>query len=134
MIRRLREVDHSILMLNLLLLMSVGVLPFATSLMARYLRESQGEHLAAAVYAGAFVALALTFIALQRQILLRRPQLLAVELSEPQRRRLVRRNATGLLPYVVALVLAPLSPYATLGICAAVAVFYALPGTTSDGG
>ena len=41
MIRRLREPDHMILFLNLLLLMSIAVLPFATSLMAAYLRESR---------------------------------------------------------------------------------------------
>src|SRR3954470_21257643 len=39
MIRRLGDVDHSILMLNLLLLLCIGVLPFATSLLADYLRE-----------------------------------------------------------------------------------------------
>ena len=131
MIGRLREVDHSILMLNLLLLLSIGVLPFATSLMARYLRESAGEHLAAAVYAGAFLALSLAFISLQIQILLRRPHLLELELSERERRRIVRRTATGLVPYALALVLAPLSPYATLAICAGVAGFYALPLASS---
>ena len=52
MIRRLREPDHTILFLNLLLLMSIAVLPFATSLMAAYLRESSGQHLAAAIYSG----------------------------------------------------------------------------------
>ena len=34
MISRLREADHAILILNLLLLMTIGVLPFATDLIA----------------------------------------------------------------------------------------------------
>jgi uncharacterized membrane protein len=131
MIGRLREADHSILMLNLVLLMTIAVLPFATSLMARYLREGAGEHLAAAVYAGAFLALAIAFIALQRQILLRRPRLLERELPEAERRRIVRRTATGIVPYALALALAPVSPYVTLGICGAVACFYALPSASS---
>ena len=48
MIGRLREADHPILILNLLLLMSIGILPFATELMAKYLQQSHGESLAAA--------------------------------------------------------------------------------------
>ena len=55
MLNRLREVNHAILFLNLLLLMSVVFLPFATALMAVYLRESHGQHLAAAVYGGSFL-------------------------------------------------------------------------------
>ncbi len=43
MIRRLREPDHMILFLNLLLLMSIAILPFATSLMAAYLGRSRAS-------------------------------------------------------------------------------------------
>src|SRR5437764_130198 len=49
MIGRLRETDRAILFLNLLPLMSIAVLPFATKLMAAYLTQSSGEHLAAAI-------------------------------------------------------------------------------------
>ena len=52
---RLRAVDHSILIWNLLLLLSVGVLPFTTSLMAEYLKEGSGERLAAGVYGASFL-------------------------------------------------------------------------------
>jgi uncharacterized membrane protein len=131
MIGRLKQADHSILMLNLVLLMTIGVLPFATALMARYLREGAGEHLAAAVYAGAFLAMSAAFITLQRQILLRRPQLLKRDLPQAERRRIVRRNATGIVPYALALAVALVSPYVTLAICAAVAAFYALPIASS---
>ena len=48
MIGRLRETDRTILFLNLLLLMSIAVLPFATKLMAAYLKKSHGQHLATA--------------------------------------------------------------------------------------
>ncbi len=57
MIRRLREPDHMILFLNLLLLMSIAILPFATSLMATYLRESSGQHLAAVIYSGSLLVM-----------------------------------------------------------------------------
>ena len=55
MISRLGRADHTILMLNLLLLLSIGVLPFGTNLIATYLREGHGENLAAAIYAGLFL-------------------------------------------------------------------------------
>ncbi len=43
MINRLRDADYTILILNLLLLMSIGILPFATDLMATYLRDASGR-------------------------------------------------------------------------------------------
>jgi uncharacterized membrane protein len=49
MVRRLRVTDHSILIWNLLLLMTVSALPFTTALMSAYLKQGQGESLAAAV-------------------------------------------------------------------------------------
>jgi uncharacterized membrane protein len=127
MIGRLREVDHAILFLNLLLLFWIVVLPFATNLMARYLREQHGENLAAAVYAGSLLLMALTFALLNHHLLVRKAHLLTVEMPEEQRRALLARTRTGLIPYAVATPLAFLSPYITLAICGAIAVFYALP-------
>src|SRR6201999_2157991 len=73
---RLRAVDHSILIWNLLLLMSVSILPFTTALMATYLKESSGESLAAAVYGASFLLMGGIFVMTNRQILFRRPELL----------------------------------------------------------
>ncbi|MBV9004737.1 MAG: DUF1211 domain-containing protein [Solirubrobacterales bacterium] len=127
MISRLAQADRTIMLLNLLLLLCIGVLPFGTNLMATYLRESHGQSLAAAVYAGLFLAMSIAFASLNRHILLRKAHLLGQDLGEERRRAILGRSAIGLIPYVVATALAPVSPYATLIICAAVAVFYALP-------
>ncbi len=130
MISRLARGDHAVLVLNLLLLLSICVLPFATSLMATYLNAgtSADRHIAAAIYGGAFLLMALIFSALNRMILLRRPDLLAEpELSEADRRLIFKRAVTGVIPYVIALALAPVSAYATVAICGAIAIFYALP-------
>ena len=62
MIARLREADHAILILNLLLLMTIGVLPFATDLMAQYLRDPQGQSIAAAVVVPYAAATPLAFV------------------------------------------------------------------------
>jgi uncharacterized membrane protein len=127
MISRLRDADHPILILNLLLLMSIGILPFATELMARYLQRSQGESLAAAVYSGAFLLMSLLFACLNAHILLRKAHLVGGDLPLERRRQILLRSILGLIPYAAATALAFVSPYITLGICAAVAAYYALP-------
>ena len=126
-ISRLRSADHPILILNLLLLMWVALLPFATSLMTDYLRLGHGEHLALAIYAGTLLVMSISFVTLNWFILFRRPQLLRDQLDLAARRRIISRGAVGLAPYALAAVLAALSPYLTLAICVAVAIFYSLP-------
>jgi hypothetical protein len=76
--------------------------------------------------------MASSFLALQRYILVRRPELLEEHVTAPVRRAVLRRNAVGVLPYVLATLGAIITPYLTLAICAAIALFYALPGTTSE--
>ena len=127
MISRLRTADHTILMLNLLLLMSVALIPFATHLLALYLKQGHGQSLAAAVYGGALLVMAVVFSLANGTILFRKAHLLAERLSFDQRRSILTRGVTGLFPYVVATALAPVSAYATLAITAAIAAFYALP-------
>jgi uncharacterized membrane protein len=127
MIRRLSEADRAILLLNLLLLLWIGVLPFGTRLMAAYLKHSQGQNLAAAIYAGLLLMMSITFTTLNRHILFRKAHLLSVEIPEDRRREILARSVTGLIPYAVATAIAAVSAYATLAICAALAVFYSLP-------
>jgi uncharacterized membrane protein len=130
MIGRLREADHTILLLNLVLLMTIGVLPFATDLMATYLRARHGDHLAAAVYGGAFLLMAIAFATLNRHILFDKAHLLETELPEERRRYILSRSVSGLIPYLVAVAVAPLSAYATLVICGLLAAFYATPAAS----
>jgi len=127
MIARLRETDRTILFLNLLLLMSIAVLPFATRLMAAYLKESHGEHAATAVYSGSFLVMALFFATLNRHILLSKAHLLHRELPVEQRRQILYRSIAGVIPYAIATALAALSSYLTLAICGGLAIFYAFP-------
>jgi uncharacterized membrane protein len=127
MIGRLRRADHPILILNLLLLLTIGVLPFATDLVATYLKSGHGQHLAAAIYSGALLLMSIAFATLNWHILLRKAHMLHESLAEEARRRILTRGLTGLVPYALATALAVVSQYATLAICAAVAVFYALP-------
>jgi uncharacterized membrane protein len=132
MFRRLATVDHMIMTLNLALLLSIAFLPFTTALMAAYVNRGHGQHLAAAIYSGSFLLMSIAFAATQRHILFPKAHLLRDELSERDRRAILTRGVTGLVPYVVATALALVSAYATLAVCGAVAAFYALPRTTAD--
>lgn len=116
----------------LLLLLTIVVLPFSTSLMAEYLKASHGQKLAAGVWSGSFLVMSIAFFAMQRHLLIAKQHLLHEHLTPELRSWVLRRNAVGLMPYAIATAAALLSPYLTLAICAAVAVFYALPETTSD--
>jgi hypothetical protein len=53
--------------------------------------------------------------------------MLVQPIEADRRRQILSRGIVGLIPYAVAVVVAAFSPYLTLIICAAVAVFYALP-------
>jgi uncharacterized membrane protein len=131
MVRRLRRADHSILVWNLLLLMTVSALPFTTALMAAYLKESNGETLAAAIYSGSFLLMGIVFAGMNRHILFERVEYLEDGLGEPARRLTLKRAVAGLIPYAIATAVAPISPYLTIAICAAVAAFYASPAASA---
>jgi uncharacterized membrane protein len=127
MIARLERGDHVILVVNLLVLMTICLIPFATDLMATYLKAGAGEHVAATVYSGVLLLMALAFSLLNWNILLHRAHLLRAGTPDAERSRIFRRAVSGIIPYVVATAVAPFSAYASLAICGAVAVYYTLP-------
>ena len=102
-----------------------------SDLMATYLTRHEGANLAAAVFGGSLLAMALLFFAFQHQVL-RKEHLLQDRITPDARERILRRNAMGLVPYAVATAGASISPYLTLVVTGVVAGFYALPTTTSD--
>jgi uncharacterized membrane protein len=130
MIDRLAQSDRGILIMNLLLLMTIGILPFATNLMATYLRASSGQAVAAAAYGGSFLLMSVAFASLNRAILLHKAHLIGESLSLAQRQAVLKRSVIGLIPYAAATLLAFVSPYITLAICAVVAAYYAHPAAS----
>jgi uncharacterized membrane protein len=130
MISRLSRVDHTILVLNLFLLMTIAVLPFATDLIATYLRQPSGRSTAACIYAACFLVMSAAFVTLNGHILLRKEHLLGKRVTLQERRQTLRLGAVGMIPYVAAVGLAFVSAYLTLAICAAVAIYYAMPAAS----
>ena len=128
-IDHLRQADRGVLCLNLLVLMSVVLIPFSTALMAEHL-NGEDEHVAAAVYAGSFVLMAVSFGSLWEYIT-RHRQLLGVELSDREIRRITLAFHLGNPFYALALIFAFISPTIVLMIIAAMAVYYMVSGMRS---
>jgi uncharacterized membrane protein len=129
-IDHLKRADRGVLYLNLLVLMTVVFIPFSTALIAEHLKSGADEEVAAVVYSGAFLAMGLAFGALWTYITSHRAAL-GVELSDEEIRRTSVLFLIGNPFYVVALVVAFISPAAVLVIIAAVAVYYMLIGMRS---
>jgi uncharacterized membrane protein len=126
----LKRADRAVLYLNLLLLMTVVFIPFSTALLAEHLKSGADEEVAAVVYSAAFTAMGLAFGVLWTYITRHRAAL-GVELSDDEVRR---RNVVFLIGnpvYVIALVVAFISPAAVLVINGAVAIYYMVVGMRS---
>jgi uncharacterized membrane protein len=128
-IDHLKRADRGVLYLNLFVLMSVVLIPFATALMAENL-NAEDEHVAAAVYAASFVLMAISFGVLWEYITRHREKL-GVELTDEEVRRRSLAFQIGNPFYLVALGVAFISPVAVLVIIGALAVYYMVAGMRS---
>jgi uncharacterized membrane protein len=129
-IDHLKRADRGVLYLNLFLLMSVVLIPFATALMAQNLNSGDDEHVAAAVYAASFVLMAISFGVLWEYITRHREKL-GVELTDEEVRRTSLAFQIGNPFYALAVVVAFISPAAVLVIIGALAVYYMVSGMRS---
>ena len=122
------RVDRALQGLNLFLLLWIVLIPWATDLLATYMREGgEGERTAALVYTGTVAAMGIAFGQLWRHAA-RDRRLLGVDLSDDEIRRRTRRFAGGGPVYVLAAVVALFSAPVCLAINALLAIYYALPG------
>jgi uncharacterized membrane protein len=126
----LKRANRGVLYLNLLLLMTVVFIPFSTALLAEHLKSGADEEVAAVVYSAAFTAMGLAFGSLWTYIT-RHGQALGVELSDNEVRRRTVVFLIGNPFYVIALVVAFISPAAVLVINGAVAIYYMVVGMRS---
>jgi len=117
--------DNNLLILNLLLLLAVTVFPFPTALVAEYIGHP-GERVAAVLYNGMGVLLAIFFNALWRYAAWKNR--LLREDADPE---LVRSITTGYIlgpvVYLLTVGLALINVPASLFVVIALAAFFALP-------
>lgn len=126
------SVDRSLLYLNLVLLLFVVAIPFATATMAEYLTlGGQDARVAMVLYAVTFEGMALSFGAIFEWTL--RSDRLRQAVPESARRAARLRFSIGSVLYLTAIAMAFLSPPAALAIIAAVAVYYVFEHTPTVG-
>ena len=129
LMRAVATVDRTLLYANLALLFGVATVPFTTSLAAQWLRAGADARLAVALYSASMMLTGLTFVTLW-SYLGRHPALLEPAVPPAGARLAMRRSVVGPLAYLVATVVALVSPVAALVVCAAVAAYFVRPVRT----
>jgi len=130
----MNRVDRPMLYLNLLLLSFVVAIPFATTTLADYLRDSGTSGTTAGVlYAGVMEGMSLSFTLIFVHGL--RTDLLIAAPPPEERRAAVLRFGLGSVAYLVVMLLSLVGPVATLvgaGLLAGYYVFQRTPDAPGD--
>jgi uncharacterized membrane protein len=121
-----RQVDRTLLFLNLLLLMVVSVIPFPTAIVGRFVSAERDSHLAAAIYGVLMICMSLAFTALWRHVT-GSEKLLGRHLSPARARQESALFSVGLAGYVLGVGVAFVSAPISLLIYGLVALFYVFP-------
>jgi uncharacterized membrane protein len=121
-------VDRTLLFVNLVLLLFVVLIPFATGTMAEYLTgNDQDAHVAAALYGAVFEGMGLSFAAVFAWTLGEGRTLRPLPPGE--RRTAWLRFAPGIAVYLAAIAVAFISAQAAFALIALAAVYYAFERT-----
>jgi uncharacterized membrane protein len=122
---RLRIVDRGLLFLNLLLLLTVALIPFPTSVLAEHLRASHDSHAAALAYGLVMTVMGLAFTSLWVRAA-RHPELLEPPHDSAYAWFRARRSAAGPCIYGAAALIGLLSAALSLALFGAVAIYFSL--------
>lgn len=120
------RVDHALLLLNALLLMTVALVPFGTAVLANHFARASHARTATTLYGAIFVALTGAFDLMWRYAA-RRHRLLDRAADKPTIRRINRQYGFGPLLYLASLALAQWSPWASVAADLLLVVYFALP-------
>jgi uncharacterized membrane protein len=120
------RVDHTLIVLNLLLLMAIAFLPFPTAVLADYLRDADYALPATLTYGATLTVIAVFFNAMWLYAS-RGRRLIDEHVSDARLRSRTRRYLFGPLLYGVTIPLAFTSVWISLGIITALALLYLLP-------
>lgn len=124
----IKRTDHIFLMLNGLLLMGVSLVYFPTELLSKYIGHAD-ERVAAAVFGGTFTVIAIFFNVLWRYAA-HNNRLLDTRMDLRLAESITRRYLFGPLMYFSSFALAFISAWASVLICVALAIYFALPHTS----
>ena len=125
-------IDRMVLFANLFLLLFVVLIPFATGTMAAYLTSGDADaHLSMALYILVLLGMDLAFGVLFGLSLRHRANAFFA-LPRRTQRVVIIRFTVGSAAYIVALIIAFISPPIALLIVGAVAVYYVFDNTSRD--
>jgi len=131
---RIARVDRPLIFLNLLLLMSVAVIPFPTALLAQYIRDGgSNSHVAAAVYSVTMTVMAIAFSLIWGYVAYH-PDLLEDSLDPTFARSTLPRFAAGVFVYVPTIGIAFINAVACLVIHALLALYYVFDQIAGEDG
>ncbi len=122
----IKRADHTLLLLNGLLLLGITFVPFPTAVIAEYVRHRDSS-VAAMVYSGTFTVLAIIFNGLWLYAS-HHHRLLDAKADPRVVSSITRSYALGPPLYFVSFILALFSVPASLALTLFLAVFFALPG------
>jgi uncharacterized membrane protein len=127
-VQLLARTDHTVQVLNLLLLLPISVLPWPTAVLAEYVHEGTAgdQRVAVALYGATSTLMALAFNVLWRYVL-RHPELRRPDVDRQDLAVRNRRYNLGLPAYPVATLLGLLSETLFIGLMLALALMYLLP-------
>jgi uncharacterized membrane protein len=116
-------VDRTLLFINLVLLMFVVLIPFATALMATYLTTpNEDSHIAMAAYAVVLEGMALSFSAMFEWSLVEGRTHVTIPVEQRRNARL--RTSIGVLVYAIVFAVAFLSAPLALALAGTTAIYY----------
>ena len=124
--RLIGRTTHGLIVGNLVLLLTVGFLPFPTAVLAEHLRHAGPDQRTAAVfYSGTFIIIAIGFQALW-QVASKGNRLILAG-REAAAEQISRSYRWGVPSYVVSTLLALWKPAAGLALVGAMALFWLIP-------
>jgi len=131
MFKLIGHVTHGFLMLNVIFLMTIAFLPFPTALVADYIKVPDARTAATVVYGLNMVAVAVMFNVVWRSAS-RGGRLLISGVDHAGIDRISKSYLGGPIAYTIATLVALVSPFLSLGIFAAMALFWLLPSSGVD--
>src|SRR6266568_3602964 len=123
----IKRTDNTLLVLNLLLLLVIVFIPFPTALLAQQYAAHPDQHIAAVIYSGTNVILAVCFNLLWRYASYRN-RLLGKDADTRAVMAISQQYLFGPLLYLVAFGLAWINVLASIALNLLLALFFALPG------
>ena len=120
----LRRVDRTIQFINVILLLTVVLVPYPTQLLGHYLNSGSDGSIAAAFYGVVMTLMSICFQALVAWALTH-PDLLEPSVRARRLSSVIPRFGVGLISYAASIGLAFVSAWLVVAIYAATAVYYA---------